>query len=535
VCAVAAAAGAGTATAASVLVVNGRGWGHGVGMSQWGAKGYAERGRTWQQILAHYYPGTRLADAPLSRVRVQLAAAQPAVAIGCAGAIKVNDGAGAGHRLPPGTYRVAKGLALPVGHRRVRAKPELRRASPFRVVPVRRALRGPLVFDCPSEPLTLNGRAYHGLLVVRRHGVKLSIVNSLPLDDYVRGVVAGEMPHRWRIAALAAQAVAARSYALATLKPGRHFDLYSDTRSQVYGGIAYETPQTNEAVSRTAGRVLMWKGRVASTFFFSTSGGRTADVREVWSPHADMPYLRSVADPYDVRSPHHVWGPIVLTDRKVAKLLGAKLGDVTLDRTVSGRVKSIAFGDTKIDASRFRRVLGLQSTWFEVGELSLAASRSRVVFGAKLELLARTRHAGTARLQRRVGAGKWKTLKTVHTGARVGVEPRARTLYRLTAGGVRGPVVTVAVAPRLQVTPASAALLSGTVAPRSNGGIVVRRRVAGGWRVVARPRLDADGVFRAPLRLHPGGYRITVAADGRFAAATASVQVTRRLLASLHD
>src|SRR6185437_12700521 len=107
--------------------------------------------------------------------------------------------------------------------------------------------------------------------------------------------VGGEMPHRWSLAALEAQAVASRSYALATLKPGKHFDLYSDTRSQVYGGIAYETPRTDLAVARTAGKVLMWDGHVATTFFFSTSGGRTADVREVWPTLGAVPYLRSVA------------------------------------------------------------------------------------------------------------------------------------------------------------------------------------------------------------------------------------------------
>jgi stage II sporulation protein D len=412
-------------------------------------------------------------------------------------------------------------------------KRPLRRTSPFRVVTVERALRSPLVFDCPSSPLTWNGRAYHGLLVVRRTGKRLSIVNSLPLDDYVRGVVAGEMPHRWSIAALAAQAVAARSYALATLKPARHFDLYSDTRSQVYGGIAYETPQTDEAVRRTAGRVLTWNGHVASTFFFSTSGGRTADVREVWGGRG-MPYLRSVDDPYDVRSPHHVWGPVVVRDGKIAKLLHTQVGDVSLTRTASGRVGAVELGSKRIDADRFRRLLGLQSTWFDVGQLSLTASQARVVFGGDLQLLARTRHAGTARLQRRVGAGAWTTLKTVYTGARVTVEPRGRTLYRLSAGGVDGPVVGVDVAPMLRVAPASPTLLSGTVSPRSNGPVLVWRRVAAGWRVVARPQVDAHGVFRAPLRLHPGGYRVTATGDRRFAAATASVHVTQRLLASLH-
>src|SRR5581483_6511679 len=105
-----------------------------------------------------------------------------------------------------------------------------------------------------------NGNAYHGLLVVRRGGNTVSVVNSLALDDYVRGVVGGEMPDKWNMAALEAQAVAARSYALATLHPNKHFDLYSDTRSQVYGGIGYETARTDLAVERTAMKVLTYHG-----------------------------------------------------------------------------------------------------------------------------------------------------------------------------------------------------------------------------------------------------------------------------------
>jgi SpoIID/LytB domain protein len=448
----------------------------------------------------------------------------------------VSDATGQSWPLPPGFYRVRKGLKLPVGHRRVRVKHPLRRSSPYRVVTVKRSLRSPVVFDCPSAPLTWNGRAYHGLLVVRRAGKRVSVVNSLALDDYVRGVVGGEMPHRWRIAALAAQAVASRSYALSHLTSNRRFDLYADTRSQVYGGIAYETPQTNEAVRRTAGRVLMWNGHVALTYFFSTSGGRTADVREVWPGGADVPYLRSVPDPYDTQSPHHSWGPIVFGGDRVAKLLKARVrGDVELERTASGRVKTVVIGGKRIDGDRVRQALGLQSTWFDVGELTLDSSRARVVFGGTLQLLARTRHAGTAKLQRRVGAGPWRTLKTVYTGARVDLQPRGRTLYRLSADGVKGPVVSVDVAPQLEVTPAAETMLAGTVAPRSHGAITVWREIAGAWRIVARPHLDANGTFRAPVRLHPGGYRITVGADARFAEATTKIRVTQRLLASLRD
>jgi stage II sporulation protein D len=535
VCAIAAVAvTAASALATSVLVVTGGGWGHGVGMSQWGAEGYAQHGWRWQRILAHYYPGTTLGTAPVSRVRVLLAAAQPSATVACAGTIHVSDASGRGHLLHPGAYRIGPGLKLPVGHRVVHERTAHRHDVTAHVLTVQRPLRSPVVFDCPAAALTANGRAYHGSLVVRRSGRRISIVNSVRLDDYVRGVVGGEMPYRWRTAALAAQAVAARSYALATLKPGEHFDLYSDTRSQVYGGIVYETARTNDAVARTAGRVLMWDGRVASTFFFSSSGGRTADVREVWPSATDVPYLRSVSDPYDVRSPHHTWGPIVVPGARVASVLDASLESVHVVRTASGHAASVVFGARRIDADTFRERLGLASTVFTLGELSLQPSRREVTWGGALEIVARTHDVGSARLQRRVGAGPWKTLTSVRGTARVKVEPQAGTLYRLSGAGVTGPVVGVDVAPELHAIPVAARVLSGTVQPLSHGAITVERKVGSGWRIVARPHLDPHGVFHAPLRLRPGAYRVGVAGDGRYAAATTDVHVTQRLLASLH-
>jgi stage II sporulation protein D len=521
------------ASAASELVVTGHGWGHGVGMSQWGAYGYAQHGWSWQRILAHYYPGTSTGTAPLSRVRVLLATGQARVRVACPGAIKVSDASGRGYLLQAGRYSVGPRLRLPVGHRRVRVRGGAHHGEAFAKVVVPRALRSPLVFDCPSAPLSWNGRAYHGTLTVRHSGRRLSVVNGLPLEEYVQGVVAGEMPWRWNIAALEAQAVAARSYALATLKPGEHFDLFADTRSQVYGGITYETWKTNLAVQRTAGKVLMWNGRVATTYFFSTSGGRTADVRDVWPALGAVPYLRSVDDPYDARSPHHSWGPIALDARRIARRLRVPFGDVRVVRSPSGRVASVELGSHRIAGRAFSKALGLASTWFQVGELSLNDGRAQIVYGDKVQLAARAQGLGRALLQRRIGAGPWKTLKAVEGDQTVTVEPIANTVYRLSAGGVQGPEVTVAVAPQLDVTPAGAQVLAGGVEPRSHGSITVARQMAGAWKVVARPQLDRRGQFHTPLRLRPGLYRVSLDGDGRYASATKNVHVTSRLLASL--
>jgi stage II sporulation protein D len=496
-------------------------------MSQWGAYGYARHGWSWQRILGHYYPGTQVSPAPLSRVRVLLAVGQPRAGVACPGPLKVSDATGRTYGLPAGSYSVGRKLVLPVGRRRVRvAGKRHAHHESFALVPVRRALQSPIVFDCPSAPLAWNGRAYHGLIVVRSGGNRLSVVDSVALDDYVRGVVGGEMPDRWNLAALEAQAVAARSYAIATLHPTKHFDLFSDTRSQVYGGIGYETEKTNLAVERTAGKVLTWHGRIASTFFFSTSGGRTADVREVWPALGDLPYLRSVADPYDISSPHHSW-------RVVVPGSALPSGALKVEHAKDGRVVAVDVGSRHFDATAFRRKLGLQSTWFDVGELSLSSSAARVRFGRDLTLRARVAGMPGAHLERRIGAGVWKRLKTIRDADAVKVEPRAHTIYRLSVDGVDGPEVAVDVAPQLVVTPAGANVLAGEVEPATRGTISVWRRVAGGWRVVAHPRLDRRGTFRAPLHLEAGDYRVEVGEDGRYAGATTNLHLSSRLLASL--
>src|SRR5689334_13972272 len=182
------------ASGATKLVVTGHGWGHGVGMSQWGAYGFARHGWSYERILGHYYPGTQLGRTPVSHVRVLLANAQPRVRVVCPGPCRVSDATGRTYALPPGTYAVNGKLRLPVAHKHVRvAGKRHAHAESVAVVPAQRALRSPIVFDCPSAPLMWNGRSYHGLLVLRSGGKRLSVVNSVDLDDYIRGVVGGEM------------------------------------------------------------------------------------------------------------------------------------------------------------------------------------------------------------------------------------------------------------------------------------------------------------------------------------------------------
>ena len=117
------------------------------------------------------------------------------------------------------------------------------------------------------------------------------------------------MPSEWHMEALKVQAVAARSYALASRKDSGNFDVFADTRSQVYGGILSENSRTTAAVNATKGQIVLFQGKVAWTFFSASSGGRTASIQDVWPDAEPLPYLVSVDDPHDTISPYHDWGP----------------------------------------------------------------------------------------------------------------------------------------------------------------------------------------------------------------------------------
>ena len=127
-----------------------------------------------------------------------------------------------------------------------------------------------------------------------------SRVVRVPLERYVRGVVAAEMPASWPLAALEAQAVASRTYALTAHAGGSRFDVYSDTRSQVYRGVAAETASTNAAVSATSRADRhSTPGSPPITYFFASSGGMTENIENSFLGSAPEPWLRGVPDPYE--------------------------------------------------------------------------------------------------------------------------------------------------------------------------------------------------------------------------------------------
>jgi stage II sporulation protein D len=512
----------GTARAGTALIVTGHGWGHGVGMSQWGTYGYALHGWKYRRILEHYYPGTKLGRVADLRVRVLLARGAGAVTVGCAAPMRVTDGRRLTRMLPAGTYGVGSRLVFPV-----------------------RRHKGGFSFghfaelQCDRAPLTFDGRAYHGTLSLRSNGGRVSVLNGVSLDTYLRGVVPSESPSHWPLAALEAQAVAARSYAVSELRPDSWYDLVPTTANQVYGGVAAETPRSDHAVYATLGQVLTWDGRVARTFYSSSSGGRTEAVQDAWPSAAPIPYLRSVADPYDTYSPHHDWGPFAFSGPRLAARLGlaSAIESASVQRNDSARAASVLFhlasgAQVSRSGAAIARALHLQSTWFSIGDLQLSTTSTHVLFGSRVTVAARAANVKGALLQQQSPSGAWETLRRLSGPTQLHVEPHASTAFRLVAPGTSGPSVSIAVAPRVQVQAAGPRLLAGSVSPRPDASVAVWRLIEGHWRVVAHPILDSSGKFRTPLMLRPVAYRITVAA-GRLAATQTSLRLTRRMLQSL--
>jgi stage II sporulation protein D len=490
---------------APTFFISGRGWGHGVGLSQWGAYGFAQRGTTYERILAHYYRGTTLGRAPIARVRVLLGEGKKAAAVASDSPFSVRAGSGAVHQLAAGAHSFGPGLRLKI------------EGSPAPT-----ALTGPLVFIPGATPLKYGGKEYRGQLQVNV-GTRLQIVNSVPLEAYLYGVVPREVPFGWPVEALKAQAVVARSYALAVRKTGA-YDLYADTRSQVYGGVAAEKPSTTAAVDATAGQVLLFEGKVATTYFFSTSGGQTASVADVWSGGSEVPYLVSVPDPYDTASPHHTWGPFGFTSAKLASTfkVPGRLLDVRVTVNPSKRVEQMTLvgskGESVVPADQVRTKLNLRSTWFRVGVLGLVAPAAPVEYGRALKLTGVARGGGKVMLEQRASAKVWEPAARVTPAAdgsvSVAVKPLATTAYRLAVSPTLFTrPVQVSVAPRVRLQPATTPTsLRGVVRPVVPGARAdVQRLVGSSWRAAGSAAVDASGAFEVQLQLTPGTYRARVA------------------------
>jgi stage II sporulation protein D len=352
---------------------------------------------------------------------------------------------------------------------------------------------GPLRVDAAvGQPLRLMGKSvpgvrdglYRGSLLISASGASgLIAVNALALEDYVRGVVSGESPSAWPVEALKAQAVAARTYAITSHAGGGLFDQYADTRSQVYRGVAAETPNTDAAVQATQGQVVTFGGQPVTTYFFSTSGGETEDVENSFVGSQPKPWLKAVDDPFDDLSPKHRWGPFRFTAKQVQSKLrryvrGRFKRVKVLQRGVSPRVVRAQVvgtaGVTDVTGPQLRSAFGLFDTWAYFTSVTSKASKSKAkkkatktapatppagnptggvapsaraarLGGARVEgSIAPARAGRWLRVERRQGT-RWITAvdAKVGRGGRYSVAVPGPGVYRVVYGVATGPAVRV--------------------------------------------------------------------------------------------
>ncbi|HEX6116308.1 MAG TPA: SpoIID/LytB domain-containing protein [Solirubrobacterales bacterium] len=328
-------------------VVKGRGFGHGVGLSQYGAYGFAKHGTGYKRIVGHYFKGTKVGRS--------------------GGTVRVLVGGGERVSFSGAKRACGKRLAERKSYRFERSGGGVALAS----------AGGDKLASCGDSggarggsSVSYGGRgAYRGELLAVATGGGLNAVNRVGIDDYARGVVTNEMPSSWPGDALKAQALAARSYALTSTVDGDGFDLYDDTRSQVYEGKSSETKAGNRAVGATAGEVVKDGGRIARTYYFSTSGGRTESAEFGFPGGGKTSYLKSVRDPYDGTSPYHRWKEKLSQGSMESKLgVAGNLRKIEIvKRGVSPRIVKARIvgsgGKEMVSGATLQSRLGLLSSW----------------------------------------------------------------------------------------------------------------------------------------------------------------------------
>jgi stage II sporulation protein D len=238
----------------------------------------------------------------------------------------------------------------------------------------------------------INGNPYRGSMEISEEpDGTLTVINDVDLEDYVMGVVAGEVPKNWPLEALKAQAIAARTFAVLKREEaraaGNTYDLENTALFQMYQGSGIINDNIQKAVSETSEEIITYDNQPIEAFFHSNCGGETSDAKSVWSQ--DKPYLQSVRCDYGNQGPHYRWKAEILIPDLVRELraAGMKIGDVVeinpIDRDDSGRIKQLGIVDSDgqmrtIKSSTFRMALGpdlIRSTNFEAH-----VENDRVVF-----------------------------------------------------------------------------------------------------------------------------------------------------------
>jgi SpoIID/LytB domain protein len=503
---------AASAPSATLFVIRGKGWGHGVGMSQWGAYGLArgfavDHQYSWQQIIAHYFHSTTIGTRS-ARVSVLLVGSKGSVTIGSEFRVK----AGTRSVQHSGDSTVSKTST-----------------GRIKVSGIEKTFASPATFSPTSGHLHLGARHYRGNLVVTVVGGGVRVVNRLPVDGYVRGVVTNESPSSWgdvgAQAALEAQAVAARSYALWTVAHGGGKcagNLCPDTRDQVYNGFDSETANGRAAVTSTAGKVVLSGGSVAETFFSSSSGGRTAASVDTWG--GNLNYLESTPDPADLNpsNPNRAWR-LLLKPRELGNRLGTRNPtDAVVSSRVSGRVNAMSVGGKTWSQvvnggpEHFRAVMRTKSSRFWVGVQSLNTDVHRSKCKLPVHLTVFGHGVGAIRFeQRKVTSATWTEVALNKVDAKHWKTTRVPCVsmdYRIRSRDAAGPRVHVDVSPNIAFNARQhAGSLAGKVNPLLPGQTVtIQKKTASGWKAVASTAIQGDGSFKAVFDVKEATYRAKV-------------------------
>ena len=422
----------------SVVTLAGHGYGHGHGMSQYGAWGAAQRGRTWQQIVDFYYPGT-----------TRTAVGNPTLRVSVAGGLgdRVVVLPAAGLRASYGTARTSL-TALPVTSfgqpilywyvARSGTGAVLRFARKDNKTFTYPAVTGTQV-NLENSSNKVVAQSSSGALITyvgRLSGVAVGTstvkpVLSLPMESYLKTVVPSEMPASWTRAAVSAQSVAARTYAYYSLRhPSTTYDICDTTTCQVFNGTSrvsagrtttYEYAASNAAIAATAGTVLAYEGAVAFTQFSSSNGG--------WTSAGAQGYLVAKADPFDgiAANANSTWSATVrvstIEDRwpSIGTYRALQVRSRVGHGQWGGRIVTASVvgsaGTVNVTGAALRAALGLRSEWLIPTNVGSAPSYPRDFSGDHMaDVLAVVARTGDLGMYAGNGASGWAPFKVVRRG-----------------------------------------------------------------------------------------------------------------------
>lgn len=385
--------------------IKGGGWGHGIGLSQYGARGYALKGWSHEKILAHYYQGTKLVSKPTKTIRVNLDAAggsrsQWWIKAGGSTALSIKLSSNSNDAIVLDTSK-SYWVTTSAGKTHVHSdKVTGTRHEPGTILKTFSGecfatAGGYVKVVGTSGPYSHSGVIWRGTIHFRPTSATSNTsraINYLNLEQYLYGVVPRESPSSWPAAALRAQAIAARSYAYQDAVDAKV--IYCTTSSQVYNGYkgpyGGEVASTNAAVDATK-NLVVWYGsetKPVKTYFSSSSGGHTANIEDVWGGSA-KPYYKGVPDA-DQDNPYYTWTSGPLSASSLASKIRDKdngtsntgaldysvaapatITDASVEKASSGHARYVTLTwsngkSFRITGDTFRSALGLKSTRFSV-------------------------------------------------------------------------------------------------------------------------------------------------------------------------